>query len=249
MKVPLRSTTPAVIAAVWTACFLTNASAAPPPLPKKAEDILKIYEEMLPKTTRPEALAKLKGTVLSVLDGEITTEAARDKKSPVMQALLERRMGIAPLDLAKLNLYGLKPEPDGIKVLDGLPLATPCLLSPPIKLEATVKATKGEMRLVAGADQIIFGWAGNLSEIRIDGGPANQRHVANQGRIPTNSFFTVEQVITDTSMVIKIDGKVRGKWLGDFSKISEEVGMFTVAGSQLTVKHCKVSGKVTGMVK
>jgi hypothetical protein len=126
---------------------------------------------------------------------------------------------------------------------------TPCLLSPPIKLEATVRATKGNLRLMAGADEIVFGWEANPSELRIAGGPANGRHVAKQGSIPTNSFFTIEQEITDTYMVLKIDGKERAKWFGDFSKISEEAGLYTILDSQLTVKHCKVSGKVTGMPK
>jgi hypothetical protein len=239
-----------MLIAGWAACSPGTVMADPPvSLPKKAEDILKIYEEMLPKTKLPEALNKLKASVTGVLDAEITAEAARDKKSPVLQALLQRRLEITPLDLVKFNFNDLKPEVDGVKVMPGLDLSTHCLLSPPIKLEASVRATKGNLRLLAGADEIIFGWEANSSELRIGGGPANGRHVAKQGRIPTNSFFTVEQEITDKFMVVKIAGKERAKWFGDFSKISEQAGMFTAFDSQLTVRYCKVSGKVTGMPK
>jgi|GEM_PF-6489456 len=235
------------ICAIWGACFLTVARADPAPLPKKAEDILKVYEEMLPKTKNPDALTKLKSSVCGVLDAEIAAETAKDKKSPVLLALLQRRLEVAPLDLLKINANALKPETEGINVFAGLPLATPCLLSPPIKFEATVKASKGNLRLLAGADQIIFGWEVNPSELRIDGGPADKHHIAKQGRIPTNSFFTVEQEITDQLMVVKIDGKERARWHGDFSKISEQAGMKTGGDSELTVKQCKVSGKVTGL--
>jgi hypothetical protein len=229
--------------------FVTAANADPPPLPKKAEDILKVYEEMLPKTKLPEALKKLKSSVLGVLDGEIAAEFAKDRKSTVLQTLLQKRMEIAPLDLLKINANALQAEPEGVKLRPGMSLATPCLLSPPIKLEATVKATKGNLRLMGGADQIIFGWEANPAELRIDGGPASGQHVAKQGRIPANTFFKVEQEIYSTTMVVKIDGRERATWTGDFSKISGLSGMFAAVNTQLTVKECKVTGKVTGMPK
>jgi len=229
------------------ACLTAATHADPVPLPKKAEDILKIYQEMLPKTKQPDAVTRLKSSVCEVLEAEIAAESAKNKKSPVVLALLQKRLEIAPLDLVKLNANELKPETDGVHVQPGLPLATSCLLSPPIKLKATVKASKGNLRLLAGADQIIFGWEINPGELRIDGGPANGRHLAKQGRIPTNSFFVVEQEITDKMMVVKIDGKERAKWFGDFSKIREQAGMFAAGNSQLTVRECKVSGTATGL--
>lgn len=91
------------------------------------------------------------------------------------------------------------------------------LFAAPLEVEFRVKSTGADIRFgTCGADQIVFEWATRPSELRIDGGPANGRHIDGKGRFPVGRFVTVKEIVTEDRLDILIDGEPRGTWFGDF---------------------------------
>ncbi len=113
------------------------------------------------------------------------------------------------------------------------------VFEPPIAIEYRVKTDSTNVRLGFGADQIIFNWEMNLDELRVDGGPAANRHVPGQGRVPQNEFVTIRQVVKDDRMEIQVDGKRRAEWRGRFEDVKQTIRVFA-NDSTLTIASIHV---------
>ena len=125
-----------------------------------------------------------------------------------------------------------------IELKDNVRATTKENFTPPVEfvIVARTDTTSGnDIRIKYAADQIIFNWAGNPNELRIDGGPANGRHMGGFGRIPVNRWVQIKlQVLTD-SLNIYIDGKQRYHTDADFSKIDEPLSISPATGCNVKI--------------
>lgn len=98
--------------------------------------------------------------------------------------------------------------------------------APPIRITYVAKTNSTDIRIGYAATQIIFNWRDDQAQLRIDGGPANGRHLHGAGKVPKNTFVTIVQEVTPTRMTLSVDGVQRASWDGDFSKVNEQVRVF-----------------------
>ena len=110
---------------------------------------------------------------------------------------------------------------------------------PPLAITYVLKTTN-EVRLRYAADQIIFNWKNEKTELRIDGGPVTRQHRQGAGAIPVNKFITIRQVVLPDRMTISVDGKERSSWQADFSNVNQEIGIKPY-GSTVLVKQVLVN--------
>ncbi len=89
------------------------------------------------------------------------------------------------------------------------------------------------------ADQVVFNWELNGSELRIDGGPANGMHKADAGELPKNQYVTIRWVVTPKKQSIFVNKGLRFEHSGDYSTIEKPVSVFA-AQSRVTVKSIAV---------
>jgi hypothetical protein len=119
-------------------------------------------------------------------------------------------------------------------------LNTPQSFRPPVEITLVAKTDSTNLRLAYAADQIIFNWEMDQSQLRVDGGPADGLHKAGAGRIPRGKYVTVRWVVTTTRQAIYVDGQLRFEHDGDYSQINRPVSVFPANGSTVTVKSIKV---------
>jgi hypothetical protein len=128
-----------------------------------------------------------------------------------------------------------------VRVLKGNErLNTPESYQPPVEITVVAKTDSTNLRLAYAADQVIFNWEMDQSQLRVDGGPANGLHKAGAGSIPVGKYVTVRWVVTPAYQVIYVDGKERYRHEGDYSQINRCVTVFPANGSTITVKSLTV---------
>ncbi len=118
-------------------------------------------------------------------------------------------------------------------------IATPDFFKPPIAFRFVVFTEGTDFRIAYAADQIIFNWADNTSELRIDGGPAGGKHKKGAGSVPPMTWVTIDLVVTTKAMTISVDGEQRQRVEADFSKVSDSVKIWPHT-SPLRVKSVSV---------
>ena len=119
-------------------------------------------------------------------------------------------------------------------------LTTPQSYRPPVEITVVAKTDSTNLRLAYAADQIIFNWELNQSQLRVDGGPANGLHKDGAGRIPKGKYVTVRWVVTTTHQSIYVNGRLRYNHEGDYSQINRPVSVFPANGSTVSVKSITV---------
>jgi serine/threonine protein kinase len=111
--------------------------------------------------------------------------------------------------------------------------------TPPVEFTLVVKTKKDDLRLAYTAKQVIFNWERNQDELRIDADPAGGRHAAGMGRIPEDTFVTIEWRILPHMQSISVDGKRRYLHFGDYSKVNKPLEIFPF-NHLVTIKSAKV---------
>jgi hypothetical protein len=119
-------------------------------------------------------------------------------------------------------------------------LTTPKTYQPPVEITVVAKTDSTNLRLAYAADQIIFNWEDDTSQLRVDGGPADGQHKAGAGYIPPGQYVTIRWVVTPTQQSIFVDGQLRFEHEGDYSQINRYVSVFPANGSVVTVKSITV---------
>jgi hypothetical protein len=119
-------------------------------------------------------------------------------------------------------------------------LTTPQSFRPPVEITVVAKTDSTNLRLAYAADQIIFNWEMNQSQLRVDGGPADGLHKDGAGRIPKGKYAAVKWVVTTTHQAIYVDGRLRYEHEGDYSQINRPVTVFPANGSTVSVKSISV---------
>ncbi len=90
------------------------------------------------------------------------------------------------------------------------------------------------------ADEVIFNWEENPTQLRVDGGPAAGLHKSGAGHIPTNEYVTIRWVVTPGHQAIYVGDELRFEHSGDYSALEKPVSVFPAVGSTVTVKSIKV---------
>lgn len=128
----------------------------------------------------------------------------------------------------------------GIVLEDSDRLSTPGAFKPPVEITIVAKTDSTDLRIAYTADQVIFNWAMDRKQLRVDGGPADGLHKAGAGSIPTGKFVTIRWVVTPKHQAIYVDDELRFEHDGDYSNINRCVSVFPAVGSKVTVKSMRV---------
>ena len=124
-------------------------------------------------------------------------------------------------------------------------LVSPKTYQPPVEITVVAKTDSTNLRMAYAADQIIFNWEDNKTQLRIDGGPANGQHKDDAGYLLPDKFVTIKWKVTPTQQAIYVDGQLRFIHIGDYSQIDKYVSVFPANGSTVTVKSMTVK-RITG---
>ncbi|MBN8418295.1 MAG: protein kinase [Verrucomicrobia bacterium] len=111
--------------------------------------------------------------------------------------------------------------------------------TPPVEFTLVVKTQKDDLRMAYTARQVIFNWDKNQDELRLDADPAGARHVPGMGRIPEDTFVTIQWRIMPHMQSITVDGKRRLLHFGDYSKVDNPLEVFPL-NHPVTIKSAKV---------
>jgi hypothetical protein len=156
--------------------------------------------------------------------------------------------------LALLLVTGCMPEPRPLAVLthDSIiseagivlkgsdRLSTPATFKPPLEITIVAQTDSTNLRMAYTADQVIFNWEMDPTQLRVDGGPADGLHKPGAGGIPRGKFVTIRWEVRAGEESIYVDGDLRFQHTGDYSGVNKAVSVFPANGSQVTVKSIKV---------
>ena len=131
--------------------------------------------------------------------------------------------------------------PDGLVLSGTNRLVTPTSYRPPVDIRIVAKTDLTNLRIGYAADQVIFNWERNPNELRINGGPADQKHKAGAGRIPANQFVDIRWVVNLRSQQIFVDGQQRYEDELTHAALNRPVSVFPAVGSTVTVKKLEVT--------
>lgn len=135
----------------------------------------------------------------------------------------------------------LLPECSPLAVLRGqVQISTRPTFKPPVEITVVAKTDSTNIRLAYAADQVIFNWEVDPSQLRVDGGPADGQYKPGAGRIPSGQYVTIRWVVTKTQQAIFVDDQLRFEHSGDYSQIDNNVRVFPAEGSIVTVKSIDV---------
>ncbi|HVT81942.1 MAG TPA: hypothetical protein VHM90_14960 [Phycisphaerae bacterium] len=115
----------------------------------------------------------------------------------------------------------------------GQAIGTNNIFQAPVTFRVVALTNQNDLRLAFPADQIIFNWEVNPSQLRVDGGPANAKHKDGAGLLPANEWVGIELVVKKDEMVIYVDGQEKYRQKGDFSAINRN---FTITDHTGTTK-------------
>lgn len=110
--------------------------------------------------------------------------------------------------------------------------------TPPVEFTLVVKTRKDDLRLAYTARQVIFNWGKNQDELRIDADPASGHHAPGMGRIPEDTFVSIQWLILPHMQSISVDGRRRYLHFGDYSKVNSPLEIFPL-NDVVTVQSAK----------
>jgi hypothetical protein len=128
----------------------------------------------------------------------------------------------------------------GIELKTGDRLITPGRFRPPVEITIVAKTASTNLRLSYAAEQVIFNWEMDQSQLRIDGGPAAGKHKPGMGMIPIDTYVTIKWTVMPDKQTILVDGMPRFEDEGDYSAIDRAVAVYPAEGSTITVKSIVV---------
>ena len=147
----------------------------------------------------------------------------------------DRTIDYVPLIAERRGLNGKE-----IVLNDDDRLVTPMSFKPPVEITITAKTDSTNLRIGYAADQVIFNWEENPKELRIVGGPADNKHNNGAGLIPADKFVTIKWIVTDHQQSIYVDDHLRFMDVADYSDIDKPVSVFPTLHSTVTVKSLTV---------
>ncbi len=131
--------------------------------------------------------------------------------------------------------------PDGLVLTGTNRLVTPMSYQPPVDIRIVAKTDLTNLRIGYAADQVVFNWELNPNELRINGGPADQKHKAGAGKIPANQFVEIRWMVNLQGQQIFVDGQLRYEDTLSNVGLNRPVSVFPAVGSTVTVKKLEVT--------
>ncbi len=131
-------------------------------------------------------------------------------------------------------------NPRGVVLQGEEVLSTPDTFKPPVEITIVAKTDSTNLRMGYAADQVIFNWEENKTQLRVDGGPADGQHKSGTGAIPIGQYVTIRWVVTPGHQSIFVNDELRYEHSGDYSGIDKGVSVFPAMGSKVTVKSIRV---------
>jgi hypothetical protein len=128
----------------------------------------------------------------------------------------------------------------GIVLEGGNRLSTSNTFRPPVEITIVAKTDSTNLRIAYAADQVIFNWEGDPTQLRVDGGPADGLYEAGSGGIPKGKFVTVRWLVTSGQQAMYVNNELRFKHSGNYSNLNRCVSVFPAEGSKVTVKSIMV---------
>jgi hypothetical protein len=90
-----------------------------------------------------------------------------------------------------------------------------------------VAKTNADLRIGYAAEQIVFNWENNKSELRVDGEPGSGARPG-AGQIPTKKDVIIRWLVTPKNQTVFVDGTERFAHEGDYSKLDRLVTVFGI---------------------
>ena len=213
----------------------------PPELPATLKALRSTYRTSLRpiETARNNSLNSLFSKYENVLKAEQVewTKAARDDDARLASEQIAR----LPRERAALLNEAKELLPGGRELVlqkkDRFTSAE--TFTPPVEFTIVAKTLKDDLRLAYTAKQVIFNWEKNPDELRIDNDPGGGRHVPGMGRIPEDTFVTIQWRILPHMQSISVDGKRCLLHFGDYSKVDKPLEVFPL-DHLVTIKSAKV---------
>ena len=174
--------------------------------------------------------------VLKAMQAELTQASKLDDARLVATRLaeIERERTIGTAEAKEFV-----NEPEGLVLEGSTRFTTPVSFKPPVEITIVAKTDSTNLRMAYAADQVIFNWETDATQLRVDGGPARGRHQSNAGAIPRDTFVTITWRVFPGSQTIFVNGERRFMHISDYSKIDRAVEVFPTK-SKVTVKSVKV---------
>jgi len=118
-------------------------------------------------------------------------------------------------------------------------ITTKATFKPPVEIVVEAKTDSTNLRLGYAADQLIFNWEVDRTQLVLNGGPAGKVHKNGAGLIPANKYVTIRWLVTPKGQSIFVNDQLRFEHSGDYSTIDKPVTVFSI-DSEVTVKSIKV---------
>ncbi|MGV3664441.1 MAG: protein kinase domain-containing protein [Prosthecobacter sp.] len=195
-------------------------------------------------TLRPLDLARHNGIinfflryeeVLKGLEAEWKTSSPGDARLAAERLAKMTRERVAMLDEAK----ELVPDGREIVLKGSERFTTPESFQPPVEITIVAKTERRNLRLAYTATAMIFNWEVNPDDLRMSNDFGGARNEPTQGRIPEDTFVTIQWRVLPHMQSVSVDGRRRLLHYGDYSKLNKPVGVFTY-DSKVTLKSLQV---------
>ena len=126
---------------------------------------------------------------------------------------------------------------------DGSVVGTVKAVPVPCRITAVVKTDSRNIRFSYGdREWIIFDWELDNDQLRLlDLATGQINGIKGKGAIPPGHYARVEITATADSVVVAVDGQVRGTTKGNYAKLSAPVKVSTPGGSVLTLREFTVA--------
>jgi len=128
----------------------------------------------------------------------------------------------------------------GIVLKGSESLVSPDSFRPPVEITIVAKTDSTNLRMAYAADQVIFNWEENMDQLRVDGGPADGRHVDGAGGIPKDSYVMIRWLVTPEHQAIYVNNRLRFEDSSIYKDIDKPVSIFPANGSVVTVKSITI---------
>lgn len=242
----LATATPETLAALRDEKQLLSASDSlpeedPPTLP----DALKTFRATYRNSLRPIELARHNGIITVFLRYEEVLKALEVEWNQGGKVEDARLVSTRLRDLGRERQGMLNEAPELVQ--GGKPLVltgrdrfvSPESFQPPVEITLVAKTDSRNLRLAYTTNQMIFNWEINPDELRLGNDLAGARNAPNQGRIPEDTFVTIQWRVLPHMQSVSVDGKRRYLHFGDYSKLNRPVEVYTF-NSTVTLKSLKV---------
>lgn len=122
-------------------------------------------------------------------------------------------------------------------------LLTKTEYAPPFALHVKAKTDSKNLRLYYSKGVVIFNWEGREDELRLhdpENGGGVGMGVPGQGKIEPGKYHDIVWEVYPDGMRVLVNGKERGRMVGNYEKLKAPVGIGPAFGSVITTESFRV---------